>query len=1012
MSQDFSVEGVLALTDKNFSTTLKNAQSALSGFGKNSTSNFGSASKSIDSMSSKATQAKSSIMNIAAGVGAVQLVGKAVDMVRNSVSGAISRFDTLNQYPKVMEQLGYSAKDVSKSMETLQNGIKGLPTALDDVVSTTQQFASITGDVQTAADTTIALNDAFLSSGSSAADAARGLQQYTQMLSSGKVDMMSWRTLQETMPAALKKVAEAFGYAGRSATNDLYAALQSGTITMDQLNSKFVELDGGVSGFANSARTASGGVQTSFDNLQTAVTRGMANMLTAIDQGLTSNGFPTMAASINKGQDLIDAGFKKVNGSIPSFITGFKNMGVSLSPLSGLLTGVATAAMGLVAFGTIAPQVNAVVTSFQNIKGGILAMLSPMGLITIGLTALAAMFGLAVASSTPLRQALSNIGNAFLSVFGPALSNTNISMKSVISTITSLAQSFGGVLAGALNSIDWVGLFSGIKSGIDGFVQAFQTAVSFVQSNSNWLVPLTAGIVGVVAGVAVFVKSFLGILSAINTVKTAFTTVTTVVQGFWTLILANPIVTLIAAIIAVVAALAIFFTTTSQGREIVSNVVQFIQTAWQGLVTFLTSIFSGIGTFFTGVWTSIVTGLTPIIAAIQNLWNTLVQFVQMIWTPIAPFFTALWAGIVAIFTTVWTTIVTVITTYMTVITTIFQTGWQILVVVVQTVWTVISTVISTAINLVASVIQLVMAVIQGDWSGAWNALVSIVSSIWNMIVTVVSTLINAVASIISSVLSAISSIWSSIWNGIKAVASAVWNGIKAVITASIQAINSVITAILGAIKTFWTNTWNGIKSFAQSVWNGMKSALENAMNAMKSVVTNVVNAIKRTFDTLGHIDLGAAGRAIMKSFEKGLRDAWESVKNFVGGIGDWIKDHKGPIQYDRKLLIPAGKAIMSGLNGGLNTGFNTVQDTVSNMSDAINDAMNPSINASDIGGVINSANKRLQNGLQASVNGEMTLTTQPAYINLAMGGSTYKAFVGDITDQQSTDLTQRLGRRF
>ncbi|WP_125769568.1 tape measure protein [Companilactobacillus furfuricola] len=240
MSQSFSVEGVLSFQDKGFSNTLKNAANSLSGFGKNAGSNFENAGRSMDGLSDKADKARSSILNIATGIGAMQLVTKAVDMIQNSVSGAIRRFDTLNQYPKVMSQLGYSAKDVSASMDILQNGIKGLPTALDDVVSSTQQFASITGDVETAAKTTIALNDAFLASGSSAADAARGLQQYTQMLSSGKVDLMSWRTLQETMPSALKKVAEAFGYAGRSATNDLYAALQDGSITVDQLNQKFV----------------------------------------------------------------------------------------------------------------------------------------------------------------------------------------------------------------------------------------------------------------------------------------------------------------------------------------------------------------------------------------------------------------------------------------------------------------------------------------------------------------------------------------------------------------------------------------------------------------------------------------------------------------------------------------------------------------------------------------------------------------------------------------------------
>ena len=74
----------------------------------------------------------------------------------------------------------------------------------------------------------------------------------------------------------------------------------------------------------------------------------------------------------------------------------------------------------------------------------------------------------------------------------------------------------------------------------------------------------------------------------------------------------------------------------------------------------------------------------------------------------------------------------------------------------------------------------------------------------------------------------------------------------------------------------------------------------------------------------------------MRGFLNGLKSAWEGVKSFVSSIAGWIRDHKGPIEYDRKLLIPAGNAIMGSLGKGLTDKFATVKKTVSNIAGEIN----------------------------------------------------------------------------
>lgn len=236
---------------------------------------------------------------IATGIGVAKAVSGAFNLIKGSIDGAVSRVDTLNQFPKVLQLMGYGAEDAEKATARLSEGIQGLPTRLDEVTGTTQRMVNIFQDVDKATESTLAMNNAFLASGASQADASRGLEQYIQMLSAGKVDMQSWKTLQETMPYALQKTAEAFGYTGKTAQRDFYEALKNGDITMEEFNDKVIELSEATGGFAEVALESTKGIRTSMTNIKTAVTNGVAGAIGAFDEWLTSNGFSGIAGILD-----------------------------------------------------------------------------------------------------------------------------------------------------------------------------------------------------------------------------------------------------------------------------------------------------------------------------------------------------------------------------------------------------------------------------------------------------------------------------------------------------------------------------------------------------------------------------------------------------------------------------------------------------------------------------------------------------------------------------------------
>lgn len=748
--ESYSVEAILSAVDKNFTSTMNKADSSMGTLNKNS------------------QNTNTSILDIAKGVGVFKLVDSAVGLVRNSLDGAINRFDTLNKYPVVMQALGYSASDVDKSMAKLNKGIDGLPTSLDEIVSSTQQLAISTGSLTKGTDTAIALNNAFLASGASTADASRGMQQYVQMLSKGTVDMQSWRTLQETMPIAMDKVAKSFKDQGVNSVSDLYDALQSGKITFDDFNSRLIKLNDGVGGFAELAKKNSAGIKTSFKNVKTAVVKGLANVLSAIDNGMKSAGLGSIAQNFDKLKTVVNQVFSTITKSIPPVIS--------------------------------------VIATFIKLIGNIINALKP-----------------------------------FLPVLLP-----------IITT--------------------WGAFMVQLK------------------------------------GVGAVVKTF-------NQVKSAITGVMSTIKILFAIMAANPITVIIGLIAALVAAFVYFYNTNEEFRNKVNQ-------AWQSILDF-----------------------------IQQIVETISNFIQTVF------------GVLA---------------------TWWSENQQTILSIVQTVWGVIQGVFEVAMIAIQAVVSLVLGQMQAGWEIWSNVISGIVQVAWALISNIFSGSLDNILAVVTFVIKQVQLVIDTVMNVIQGIIKTVWSLITGDWKGALDGINQIV----GAFGKFITGTF------------------DNVMGLAKDLIKNGIDTIKGIFDSLSKINLLDIGKAIIDGFVKGLKSAWEAGMKFIGGIGDWIKKHKGPIRKDRKLLTPAGNAIMTGLNSGLTGGFRNVQSNVSGMGDMIANAINSDYSV-DIGANVAAANRSISSQVSHDVN--LNQGKQPASFTVKLGNQIFKAFVDDISNAQGQAINLNMG---
>lgn len=276
--KSFSIEAILSLKDK-MTPGLQRAAGATQTLGQKFRSAIG--------------------LGSAMGI-AMKGVNAATNMLTSSVGAAVQRYDQLNNFPKMMTNLGIAAKDTNAAIKVLNKGLEGIPTTMQQATAGVTRFTSKNGDIKKSTQYFLALNNALLAGGQPMEQQATAMEQLSQAYAKGKPDMMEWRSLMNAMPAQLNMVAKAMGMT----TDALGEGLRNGTISMDDFMDTIVRLNtegiDGMASFEKQAKTSCAGIGTAVTNLKTNVVKGVANVIGGIDAGLQKAGFPTIGEAINK----------------------------------------------------------------------------------------------------------------------------------------------------------------------------------------------------------------------------------------------------------------------------------------------------------------------------------------------------------------------------------------------------------------------------------------------------------------------------------------------------------------------------------------------------------------------------------------------------------------------------------------------------------------------------------------------------------------------------------------
>lgn len=434
------------------------------------------AERKIEDTGTSSGKAFGSAWSVAAGSLIAKGVAKIASTISSNLGDAIKRVDVINNFPKVMSNLGIGAGEAQESITKLSEKLRGLPTSLQDGASAVQRFTSKNGDVAKSTDLFLALNNAILAGGGSAEIQSTALEQLSQSYAKGKPDMMEWRSAMTAMPAQLNQVAKAMGF-GENAADALGEALRNGDVSMDDFMSTIVKLNkegsNGFQSFEKQAKNSTGGIGTTLENLKNRTVAAIGEVINTI---------------------------------------GAENIAMAIEGLSGAITGIGTAVAGVVNF-TIAnwPVIQPILAGVATFFGTLLTMGIGQKIITFltttaGLVAahpVLAIISAVVAGASLIISNWDSIAGFFSNIFetigNVAQGAWNVMIKGaqgawnfITGLFGKLASFFGSIFANAWNAVKAVfstggAIFQGIANGI---FNVFRGVVNGLISGINAVVAI------------------------------------------------------------------------------------------------------------------------------------------------------------------------------------------------------------------------------------------------------------------------------------------------------------------------------------------------------------------------------------------------------------------------------------------------------------------------------------------------------------------------------------------
>lgn len=734
---------------------------SMKGVGNAITKAFGGASESVGRSEGMKLGGGISA-GIGAKLGAVagvasNVAGRVIDAFKDLSGEIVSASDSAQKFGSTLQFAGVSTKQIKALTKSTQDYADKTVYDLNDIRNTTSQLAA--NGVPNYAKLAEAAGNLNAVAGGSSETFKSVAMVLTQTAGAGKLTTENWNQLSDAIPGASGKLQEAMKKNG-AYTGNFRDAMAKGEITADEFNKAIMQL--GMTDAAKEAATSTTTIEGSLGNLEAAAVKAGMTVLDSVK--------PMVTGAMNGVSDALTAVTPVIQNAIQGTIKWFQDLYRQLQQ-NDALTAFKSAWDTII--NVIMGVVNMVIDWVD---------LAPPDTLADAIKLVADALNWFVQHGNTLIPIIIGIGGAFAAVKGyQALTSGLTALTNTMKTVTTAAQ---GVSNGVMLMMDMGGPIAAIQQ-LTGKMKLAQAA------QDAW---------------------------------SAATKMATAIQGAFNAVMAmtgGPITLAIAAIGAIVAALAWFFTQTETGRQLWASFTSWLAGVWTSIQAAWTAAWTAIGEFLSSACDGIKSAIQTALDFISNLWTS-------VWTAVGSFASAIWNGI--------------------------------------------RSVVSNAINGVRNVVSSVLGAIQSVWSNIWNGVRNIVSTVWGGITGVVSNAINGVRNIVGGiggiVRGAVSGAGSWLVNAGRNIIQGLINGITGMVGSLYSSITRTLSGLVDKAKNAL-----GIHSPSRvfrdqigvMVGRGMALGIDDSASIVGRSMDSLVSSMSLDSMTLPDVGFDASGGSAVQA---------------------------------------------------------------------------------------------------------------------------------------------------